>query len=283
MLDVIIDTLIDAIKLLPFLFASFLLLEFFEHKMNDRTRGVIKKAGKFGPLAGSVLGAVPQCGFAAMASSMYTTRVITLGTLIAVYLSTSDEMLIIMLAKHDVAVFIQGLIIIAIKIVIGIIAGFVIDFIMRHKSQDEERIHDFCEIDNCHCEHGIFRSAVHHTVKIFAFILIITFVLNTAIHFLGEENLSKILLKDSYFAPFVSALVGFIPNCASSVVITEMFLSGTISFGSCVAGLLTGSGMGLMILFKVNKPMKQNFIIALIVFVIAVFCGCIIDLCGITI
>lgn len=282
MLDVIIDTLLDAIKLVPFLFASFLLLEFFEHKMTERTHKVIKKAGKLGPLVGSVLGAVPQCGFAAMASSMYTTRVITLGTLIAVFLSTSDEMLIIMLAKQDLAVFTQGMIIIAIKVAIGIFAGFIVDFILRSRNQ-EERIHDFCEIDNCHCEHGIFRSAIHHTVKITVFILVITFVLNTAIHFLGEENLAKVLLKDSFFAPFISALVGFIPNCASSVIITEMFLSGTISFGSCVAGLLTGSGMGLIILFKVNKPMKQNFIIAAIVFVIAVFCGCLIDLFGIVI
>lgn len=282
MFDVIIDTLIDALKLLPFLFASFLLLEFFEHKMNERTRQTIKSAGKLGPLVGGLLGAVPQCGFATMASSMYTTRVVTLGTLIAVFLSTSDEMLVIMIAKNDINVVKQGLIIVAIKILIGVFVGFIVDLVLRRKKLDEnERIHDFCENDNCHCEHGIIRSAIHHAFKIFIYILIINFVLNFAFHYLGEENISKILLQNSIFAPVISSIVGFIPNCASSVVITEMYLSGAISFGSCIAGLLTGSGMGLVILFKVNKPIKQNFIIIAILFLTAIVFGSLIDLIGI--
>ena len=284
MYDVIIETVIDTLKLVPFLFLAFLLLEFFEHKMNDKTRHLIKTAGKLGPGVGSVLGAVPQCGFAAMASSMYATRVITLGTLIAVFLSTSDEMLVIMLSKSDPVIFAKGLIIIAIKVIIGLVAGFIIDFIVsRNKGDSEECIHDFCESHNCHCEHGIVRSAIVHTLKIAGFILIITFVLNFVIHFYGESTLEKLLFKDSIFSPFIPALVGFIPNCASSVIITEMYLANTISFGSCIAGLLTGSGMGLMILFKLNKSMKQNFIIAGIIYLIAVFCGIIFDLFSIII
>lgn len=280
MIEVIIDTLLDALKLLPFLFFSFLLLEFLEHKMTDHTHGLIRKAGAFGPVIGGVLGAVPQCGFSAMASSLYATRVITLGTLIAIFLSTSDEMLIIMMASPDTfSAVVKGLIIIAIKVIIGIIAGFIVDFIIRRRNtQHEENIRDFCEIEKCHCEHGIFRSSVHHTVKIILFIFIVSLLLNTAIHYLGEETLSKILLKDSFFAPFLSAIVGLIPNCAASVVITEMYLANAISFGSCLAGLLTGSGVGLLILFKVNRPMKQNFIIALVVYAIGVACGVFADL-----
>lgn len=282
MSEVIIDTFLDGLKLLPFLFFAFLLLEFIEHKMNSRVHRLINKAGVFGPAVGGLLGAVPQCGFSAMASGLYATGVITLGTLISVFLSTSDEMLIIMLASPKKASMAYiGFIIIIIKVIIGIVAGFLTDFILKlRKVKQTEQIRDFCEIENCHCEHGIFRSAVHHTVKILLFILLVTLILNTAIHFLGEETLSKLLLKDSFFAPFLSALVGLIPNCASSVVITEMYINGAVSLGSCIAGLLAGSGMGLLILFKVNRPFKNNIIITLIVYGIGVFCGVLIDLAG---
>lgn len=282
MSEVIIDTFLDGLKLLPFLFFAFLLLEFIEHKMNSRVHRLINKAGVFGPAVGGLLGAVPQCGFSAMASGLYATGVITLGTLISVFLSTSDEMLIIMLASPKKASMAYiGFIIIIIKVIIGIVAGFLTDFILKlRKVKQTEQIRDFCEIENCHCEHGIFRSAVHHTVKILLFILLVTLILNTAIHFLGEETLSKLLLKDSFFAPFLSALVGLIPNCASSVVITEMYINGAVSLGSCIAGLLAGSGMGLLILFKVNRTFKKNIIITLIVYGIGVFCGVLIDLAG---
>lgn len=284
MFHVLEHTILDVLKLVPFVFVSFLFLEFFEHKMSNKTQSVIKKAGKFGPIVGSLFGAVPQCGFSAMASSMYSTKLITLGTLLAVYLSTSDEMLIIALSKNDAGAIKKGLVIVLIKVFIGVFVGFVVDlFFNKKENHDHEHIHEFCQSEHCKCEHGIVRSAVRHTIKITLFILVVTLMLNFAIEYLGEENLSKVLLKDSIFAPILAAIVGFIPNCASSVVITEMYLANAISFGSCVSGLLTATGMGLVILFRVNKKLKENICITLLLFVIAVACGMLIDLFNIII
>ncbi len=282
MLDVIIDGLLDTLKVIPFLFAAFLLLEYIEHKYSAKTHRIIKKAGRLGPVIGSALGAFPQCGFSAMASNLYATRIITLGTLIAVYLSTSDEMLLIMLSRPDTIG--KGLIIVLIKVIIGIIVGFVIDLIMhlRHR-EDDENIKDFCEMEHCHCEHGIFRSAIKHTLKIALFILIVNLVLGIAIHYLGEDNFSKIMLKDTLFAPFIASLVGLIPNCAASVAITELYISGAISFGSVLSGLLTSCGVGVLILFRVNRPMKQNVAILAVLYLIGAFSGLIVDLIGIAI
>ena len=284
MFHVLEHTVLDVLKLVPFVFVSFLFLEFFEHKMSKKTQTVIKKAGKFGPAVGGLFGAVPQCGFSAMASSMYSTKLITLGSLFAVYLSTSDEMLIIALSKNDATAIKKGLLIVLIKVLIGVVVGFIIDLCFVKKQKHEhEHIHEFCQSEHCECEHGIVRSAVRHTIKITLFILIVTLLLNFAIEYLGEENLSKILLKDSVFAPILAAIVGFIPNCASSVVITEMYLANTISFGSCISGLLTATGMGLVILFRVNKKLKENIYITLLLFFIAVACGMLTDLFSITI
>lgn len=282
MIDILLDTLFDSLKLLPFLFLAFLLLEYLEHKMNSKTEQMIKQAGKFGPILGGVLGAVPQCGFSAMASNLYATRVITLGTLIAIYLSTSDEMLIIMLSNPDSIG--KGLIIVLIKLVIGIIAGVVIDLILnKFKNRENEHIHDFCEIENCHCDHGIFRSALYHTFKILLFIAVITLALNICFHYFGEDAISSIMLKGTVFAPFASALLGLIPNCAASVIITEMYLANTLSFGSCLAGLLASSGVGLLILFRVNKPIKQNVYVTLTIYILAVAIGIAVDLLSIAI
>ncbi len=276
-------TVIDTLKLLPFLFLVFLFLEYIEHKMSEKNHELIHKAGHFGPLIGGVLGAVPQCGFSAMASNLYATRVITLGTLVSIFLSTSDEMFVIMLASaNEAKVVAKGLIIILIKIIIGLAVGFVIDFILKKKNITEhEKIHDFCEQEHCKCDHGVLRSAIHHTLRVVFFIFIVSFVLNFAIEYFGEEMLAKLLLKNSVFAPVLAGVVGLIPNCASSVIITEMYLSNAISFGSCLSGLLVGSGVGMLILFKVNRPMKKNVQILILVFVIGVLFGVVADLIGI--
>ena len=174
MLDVILDTVLDAIKIIPFLFFTYLLMEYIEHKTSEKAKSTIKKSGKFGPLYGSVLGAFPQCGFSVAATNFYSARVITLGTLIAVYLSTSDEMLPIFIS--ETVPIKTMLVIIGLKIVIGMIAGFLIDFVLRKKNKDkeEEKIVDLCEKEHCHCEHGIFKSSLKHTFSIFAYILVIT-------------------------------------------------------------------------------------------------------------
>ena len=283
MLHVLEHSVLDVLKLLPFLFVSFLVLEFIEHKTTNKTQNIIKKAGKLGPFFSGVLGAVPQCGFSAMASSMFSTKLITIGTLVSVFLSTSDEMLIIAFSKNDAQVLVKCLKIVVIKVAIGVLFGFIIDLVIKQKEHEHKHIHEFCESEHCKCEHGIFRSAIFHTGKILLFIFTITLLLNAAIEYLGEDTLSNLLFKDSIFAPVLSSLVGFIPNCASSVIVTEMYLANTISLGSCISGLLTANGMGLAILYRVNKNLKQNILITALLFVISIVCGMLIDVLNIVI
>lgn len=286
MIEVIEDTLIDALKLVPFLFLTYLLMEYLEHKTGDKTKEVIKKSGKLGPLFGAILGIVPQCGFSATAASLYAGRVITMGTLIAVFLSTSDEMLPILISEAaPISLIVQVLLI---KLVIGAIAGFIIDavrgLIIKRKKvsnkeeEAEEAIGHMCEHDHCDCEHGIVKSSIKHTLNILIFIIIITFILNTIVHFIGEENISNAIASVPFVGILVSALFGFIPNCAGSVIITELYLSNLISLGSMMAGLLVGSGIGILVLFKSNKHMKQNFTIAGLLYLIGIISGLIIDL-----
>ena len=277
MIDIILDTVIDLLKLLPFLFLTFLLMEFLEHKMNKKTKEVIKKSGRFGPLIGSVLGAFPQCGFSVSATNLYVTRIISLGTLIAIYLSTSDEMLPILISeKVNLSIIVT---LILIKIIIGIIAGFIIDFIYKKKSEVD--IKDFCHDNHCDCNHGIIKPAIKHTFNILIFIGLVSFILNIGFEFLGEDNISKLFMKDSIFAPFISSLVGLIPNCGASVVLTELYLKGTISTASVIAGLLTSSGVALLVLFRVNKNLKENITILSLVYFVGVIVGVIMQLIGV--
>jgi len=277
MQEIIIDTLIDSIKLLPFLFVAFLIIEYIEHKLNNKSKNIIKKSGKLGPLFGGIFGAFPQCGFSAAATNLYVTRIISLGTLISIYLSTSDEMLPILLSeKAEIKTI---LLIIILKIIIGMIFGFVIDYVLRNKKNNtEEEIKEFCNDEHCHCDHGIIKSSIKHTINILFFIMLVTFILNLGMFYLGEDRLSQIFMKNQIFGPFISSLVGLIPNCGASVVITELYLKGAITFGSAMAGLLTGSGVSLLVLFKINKNIKENLNILFMVYIIGVVCGMIIDI-----
>lgn len=276
MTDIILETLIDTLKLLPFLFVAFLIMEYIEHKLQKNGKEKIKKSGKFGPILGSILGAVPQCGFSVMATNLYATRIISLGTLISIYLSTSDEMLPILIGEGaNVATII---IILLTKIIVGMTSGFIIDLIIRKAKKQKYEIKDFCHEEHCDCEHSLFKSTIKHTINITIFIFIVSLVLHIGIHYLGEDTISKILLKDTFFSPFISSLIGLIPNCASSVIITELFLNNTISFASCIAGLLTGSGVALVVLFKQNKNFKENLQIILTLYLIGSLSGVIIEL-----
>ena len=276
MLEVLQETIIDGLKLIPFLFIAYLIMEFIEHKTSNKSKEFIKKSGKFGPAIGGLLGIFPQCGFSAIAANLYAGRIITMGTLIAVFLSTSDEMLPIMISEAvPVGTILK---ILGIKLAIGIIMGFVIDLIFRKKEEEEEAIEHLCEHEHCHCEDGILKSAITHTVKILAFIFVISLILNTVIHFVGEDTLSNLILNKPVLGPIISALVGIIPNCASSVILTELYLSNVISLGSMVAGLLIGSGVGLLVLFKVNNNIKENLKILGILYLISVVAGITIEI-----
>ena len=279
MLDILLDTLMDALKLLPFLFITFYIMEYIEHKLSDKSKEKIEKSGKYGPIIGSILGVFPQCGFSVAATNLYRTRVITLGTLISIYLATSDEMLPILLSyKVDITLIIGILIV---KVIIGMMTGLVIDRLI-HRNKDMN-ITDLCEEEHCHCahNHSLLKSSIKHTLSIFMFILVVELILNVAIGFIGYDSLEKIFLKDSIFGSFLTSLIGLIPNCGASVIITELYLKEVITLGSMFAGLLTGSGVALLVLFKTNKNFKENLDILLILYTTGVISGIIIDLVNI--
>ena len=276
MMDFIMDALIDSIKLLPYLFVTFVVLELMEHKMSHKSEEVLKNNKKYGPILGGILGALPQCGFSVVASNLFSGRVITIGTLVAVYLSTSDEMLPIMISnKTDINVLLG---IILFKIIIGIIVGIIVDLII--KSNDKEKhIHEMCVEEHCSCDdHGILLSSIIHTLKIGFFILIANLLINLIIFKVGEDNLSNLMINKNIFTYFIASLVGLIPNCASSVIITELYLSKIITLGTLMSGLLTGSGLGILLLFKTNKKLKENISILSIVYFTGVIIGILVDL-----
>lgn len=277
MLDCLMDGFIDTLKLIPYLFVTFLILEFIEHKLSDKGEKILEKGSKYGPFIGGVFGALPQCGFSTMASQLYSNRVITMGTLIAIFLSTSDEMLPIMISEQSSIPTL--LMIVLFKVFVGIIVGFIVDLFVKRNSVSKKEIHNHCEHDDCHCkEDGILKSSIIHTLKVSFFILLVNLVLNGVIFFIGEERLSQILLHKNIFTYFLSSLIGLIPNCASSVIITELYLSNMISIGTLLAGLLTGSGLGLLVLLKENKNKKENMIILLTIYFVGVILGFIVDL-----
>lgn len=283
MVDVLLDSIIDGIKLIPFLFVTYLIMEYIEHKTKDKTKEAVKKSGKYGPFIGSLLGVFPQCGFSVSATNLYAARLITLGTLIAVYLSTSDEMLPIFLSEAVPMTTIFS--ILGIKLVVGMIAGFIIDLVIRatHKDIEGEKIIDLCEHEHCHCEHGIVKSALKHTFSIFIFILIITIVINLIIYLIGEENIKGFLQNQPILGPVVAGFIGLIPNCASSVILTQMYLENMISVATMISGLLVGAGVGLAVLFKMNKGIKENIKIVALLYCIGVISGIIIEFIGIQI
>lgn len=291
MLEVIEEAVIDSVKLVPFLFITYLIMEYIEHKTGNKTKNIIKKSGKFGPFFGSLLGIFPQCGFSVSATNLYAGRVITLGTLIAVYLSTSDEMLPIFISEAVSPITILK--ILGLKLIIGIIAGFLIDFVIvllnKEKTHNEDNdkikeqsIEHMCDEEHCHCnENGILKSTLKHTLNIFVYIVIITFIINLVVYFIGEENIANLLLDKPILGPIISALIGLIPNCAASVIITNMYLQNVISFGSMMAGLLTGAGVGLAILFKTNNNVKENIKIVGLLYFLGMLSGIIIEALGI--
>jgi len=276
--EVVLHGILDTLKLVIFLFLTYLLMEFIEHKASDRTRSLMQRAGSFGPLLGGALGGVPQCGFSAVASNLYTGRVITLGTLLAVFLSTSDEMLPIMLAG-EVNIG-KAMLIVVYKIIVGVLVGFGADLVLKllHIKRDEIDIDEICENDDCHCERGIFMSALHHTLTVSLFILAVTLGINSLVFFIGEEGLGAIMIDIPILSHLICALIGLIPNCASSVALTQLAVSGIISTGSMISGLLSGSGVGLLVLFRMNKRPRENFVILGILVLVGVVFGAVADL-----
>ena len=318
--DVLLDAFIDTLYLVPFLYVTYLFMEWLEHNTGDKTQRAVARAGKAGPAVGALLGVVPQCGFSAAASTLYAGRVIGLGTLIAVYLSTSDEMLPIFIAEQVPATTIVG--ILALKVVIGMVFGFFVDAVLRFARRPQEplRIHELCERDHCDCSHdcatcqdnpalayehhddcgggcdhehhahdhshdagwgGIAKSALKHTAQVVLFVFLVSLALNVVLEVVGEDSLGAFLSSNGALAVVGSAIIGLIPNCAASVAIAQLYVEGVLGFGACMAGLLSAAGVGLLVLFRANRRPAQNLAIIGILVAISALCGFVITALGI--
>jgi len=271
--DWVLDAIIDSIHLVPFLFFVFLIIEILEFYYADRINSALKKTGKGGVLVGALAAIFPQCGFSVMASGLYAKRIITLGTLIAVYLATSDETIPILLATPEKAHLIIP--IVGIKLFIGILMGYFIDFVFRNKGQSQpDETKELSEVGCCmhDIEHGSKRELVihpiMHTINIFGFILVITLILNYILeHFALTEISGGRIIQ-----PVIAAFVGLIPNCAISIGITMMLIKGTISFGAAMSGLLSNAGLGLLLLLK-NNDFKDTLKVIFILLMISIVSG----------
>lgn len=265
-LDALIDGAVDTLKLLPFLFVTYLLMELIEHRTSDKTRAAIRRADKFGPLFGGILGIIPQCGFSAAASGLYAGRVITVGTLLSVFLSTSDEMLPIFLSER-VSMALTGKILL-IKALYGIIAGFAADFLFRRFNERKigVGIHGICTSEHCHCEESIVKSALKHTLNIAFFLFVISLALNVLLAGIGTDHLQHLILNRPVIGQILAGLIGLVPNCAASVALTQMYLQGAMSGGAMMAGLMVGAGVGILVLFRTNRSRKENIQITLMLY-----------------
>lgn len=272
----------DTIRLVPFLFVTYLIMEFIEHKAGKKAEASIIRAGKVGPVIGALLGALPQCGFSAAASTFYAGRVITLGTLLAVFLSTSDEMIPMLIAVQAPIDFI--LMTLGLKVFIGFVVGLMIDFVTRRFVAHDEslQIHDLCAKERCHCsaDSSILKSALKHTVQVTLFIFVITLVLGGIIEMVGEETLAHFMAASPILSVFAASIVGLIPNCAASVAITQLYLEGALSYGALIAGLLVSSGVGLLVLLRTNRPLRRNIEIITILLLVGIISGVIITAFG---
>lgn len=291
MYDLFMDALIDTAKMVPLLLIIYTAIEIIEYKFGNNINEKIGNTGKAGPVIGALLGCVPQCGFSVIATALYTKRILTLGTLLAVYLSTSDEAIPVILSYPGKAHIILPLLMI--KVVIAIIAGYIIDAIIKRKGEYVNEVSvssemsGFSDVDEKGCcghdcskhddKKDLILHPLIHTLKVFIFIFVVSLILNFIIYKLGEENLGKVLFNNSIFQPILTGLIGLIPNCASSIAITEVFLKGGLSFGSAIAGLSSSAGLGIIVLFKENKNKWESIKIIALLYTTSVIAGIIIQ------
>ena len=275
LVDAVMDTTFDCLKMLPFLFVAFILIEALEHYSSDFTAKALAKVGKAGPVVGAGAGCVPQCGFSVMAANLYAGGIISVGTLLSVFIATSDEAVLIIMSNperiREVGVLLAA------KVIIAVTAGYIIDIFFRNQIATVKESGNLCK--DCGCDEedaGIWKPAWHHTIRIFIYLFIFTGILNLCIEIFGIEQLSKFLLGNTIFQPVIAAIIGLIPNCAASVILTQLYLNGAISFASVIAGLCTGAGVGLVVLFKMNRNRRENLKIVGVLFLVAVAAGMII-------
>lgn len=283
---IFLHALEDNITIIPFLFITYCIMEYLEGFMSEKSEGAMRKySGKWGPFLGGVLGIIPQCGFSTAAASFYSGGVITLGTMLAIFWSTSDEMLPILISAS--VPFVTICKILGTKVLIAVLAGFIVDFVqkkIRKASGADKHIHDLCEQEHCHCEgnHSVWKSALIHTIKVFGFIFVFSVLLNLVLECGGESVLERIAANNSVFSVILAGIVGLVPNCASSVIITQLYLTGLISAGAMMAGLLVSAGVGILVLFRTNRPIIQNVKIVGLLYAVGIVAGFLIDAFKIT-
>lgn len=296
-LDVVIDALKDTAELIPFLFATYVVISLLDLFASDKTTAAIQRAGHAGPLIGGVLGVVPQCGFSAMGASLYADRIVSLGTFVAVILSTSDEMLPLLLAEH-VEVGLLARILVT-KAVLGVILGFAIDLVLRAvlgrtslagvdesdagEEQDEDAEFDPSAYScDCGCGEPLTRgqtawwvvvNSAYRTFQVVVFIFVVSVLLNALIALVGEDALASFLSGNAVVATLVSGFVGLVPNCAASVVLTQLYIDGVLGFAPMIAGTLVAGGAGYLVLFRMNGNMRENAAIVGIVYALGVCAG----------
>ena len=275
LLDCLLDSLKDCAMMLPILFLAYLLMEFLEQRAGEKINKTVAKVGAAGPLLGGLLGAVPQCGFSGAIAGFYAAGIVTLGTLLSVFLSTSDEMLPILISSRIAPGEIVKILLF--KVIGGILAGFLIDFILRvikrQRVTGRDHIHDFCEQENCECEENIWISALKHTAKVIVLIFAVTLVINFVFEKWGADFFRGIITDVPVLGEAIMSLIGLIPNCSASVLITELYVEGVVSAGQLIAGLMANAGVGLLVLFRLNKKLKENLMIVVLLYFCAVILG----------
>lgn len=279
MQHLIMHSLHDTLTMLPFLFLAYLFMEYLEHRSSSKMKAVLASSKRFGPLLGAVMGIIPQCGFSVIASGLYLNGSITLGTLIAVFVSTSDEAIPILIAQpHQANVLVK---VILLKLIIGCVSGYIVDLLVKqHHLKQNHPLHDIHE----HCEEeqkkhsSIFAIAAIHTFKIFIFIFFVNFAITYVVHTFGEDAVAQLLGHGTFLQPVFAAIVGFIPNCAASVILSQLFIDGVVTFGSLTSGLITSAGLGFLVLFKMYDNKKDILRILFILFTIAIASGIVIQM-----
>ena len=301
MTQIFLEALVDSAKMIPLLLLIYIGIELIEYKFGSLIREKVQKAGNAGPALGALAGSFPQCGFSVVAAALYSQRLVTIGTFLAVLLATSDEAIPVILSQPDKLSLIWPIILT--KIVVALIAGYSVDLIFRKSNKktlehissyvkgtdDKQHHHELIIEEPACCGHctsssakkfslqEIFWHPIRHTAKIFSFILIISFALNFVVFKIGPDNFAKLFLGHTFLQPFLAALIGLIPNCAASVAITELYLGGAISYGAVIAGLSASGGLGILVLFKEHANKKDIFKVISLLFLISVISGLIIQ------
>lgn len=274
-IEILVDTLLDLVKIVPFLFVIYLFLEWMENQTGHRMERFLEKHRRLNPLAGTLFGLLPSCGFATAASSLYATGVISAGTLVAIFLSSSDEMLSIMLGMQADLSLIAPILVV--KLVVGILAGYGFDALSRHRSIN---VSEFCEREHDDHSHGVLYSACMHTLQVTVWLFVTVFVFNGIVGLIGEEVISGFIATHPSQSVLICGLVGLIPGCASSIILTTMYIDNVLAFSAVCAGLLVNAGTGMIMLYRVNPDWKDNTKILLATLVCGITAGFILQIFG---